>query len=392
MLYLIAWLTDCALILFVFTGTRVLAEEKADTRLLGALGAAFFLTSALSNAGSGWLSDRIGRRVVSVSGALCLIGALSLVALFHGGGWPFYAAYICVGLAVGQIYPPVIAQLSQGTEGRDASRRFLFFGLAFNWGIVCGQVGGGWLYYHLGRQAPLLVAIGMACGTLLCLLLLRIPGEHDASGARSNEKLEPDERGEAQLFTRLGWAANFAGMFSMSVLWFVFPDLAVEQKMTPIVHGVVVGAGRATVMGVYLVMHLWSFWQFRFRFSFLTQCLGVTGMIIVAVVSDPWAFGLGVVLLSLLMGYNYFGSLFYNRRANVDARKGRAFGINEASLGLGATGGSLLGGWAAGSWGIRAPYWIAAMLIMSLLLVQLIVIVPRVRGRREPQGKNDSGL
>ena len=158
---------------------------------------------------------------------------------------------------------------------------------------------------------------------------------------------------------------------------FVFPDLAVEQEMSSVVHGVVVGAGRATVMGVYLAMHLLPFWQFRFRFSLLAQCLGITGMMIVAVVSNPWAFGLGVILLSLLMGYNYFGSLFYNRRANVDSRKGRAFGINEASLGLGATGGSLLGGWAADGLGIRAPYWIAASLIASLLLVQVILLAMR---------------
>ena len=30
MLYLIAWLTDCALILFVFSSTRVLADAQAD--------------------------------------------------------------------------------------------------------------------------------------------------------------------------------------------------------------------------------------------------------------------------------------------------------------------------------------------------------------------------
>ena len=39
MLYLIAWLTDCALILFLFSVTRVLAEQQASPWMLGTLGA-----------------------------------------------------------------------------------------------------------------------------------------------------------------------------------------------------------------------------------------------------------------------------------------------------------------------------------------------------------------
>ena len=77
MLYLIAWLTDCALILFIFSVTRLLAERQADGLTLGVLGALFFLTSALSNAFSGRISDRIGRRLVSLSGAVCLVGSLA---------------------------------------------------------------------------------------------------------------------------------------------------------------------------------------------------------------------------------------------------------------------------------------------------------------------------
>ena len=64
MLYLIAWLTDCALILFIFSATRILAEQHADPWTIGTLGAVFFLASAISNSIAGGLSDRIGRRIV----------------------------------------------------------------------------------------------------------------------------------------------------------------------------------------------------------------------------------------------------------------------------------------------------------------------------------------
>ncbi len=383
MLYLIAWLTDCALILFVFSGTRVLADRQADALTLGTLGAAFFMASAISNALAGRLSDRIGRRVVSISGAVSLVASLSVLIVFDQGGWPFYVAYTCVGLSVGQVYPPVIALLSLGHDRREASRRFLLFGLAFNLGILCGQIGGGWLYDNVNQQAPLKLAVALAVGTLFCLLSLREPDANDEEKARS-AAVSDSGRASARRFTRLAWLANFAGMFSMSTLWFLFPKLAVALGIRAEDHGVVLGVGRATVMGIYILMHLFTTWQHRFRFSVVAQLLGLLGMILVYVSSTTVALAAGVMLLSLLLGYNYFASLFYSREANDDRQKGRAFGLNEAFLGFGAAGGSLLGGWAASDWGERAPFQVAAVLIALALVVQLAMFNSCRPSRRLP--------
>jgi len=76
--------------------------------------------------------------------------------------------------------------------------------------------------------------------------------------------------------------------------------------------------------------------------------------------------------MSVMMGYNYFSSLFYNRHAHADHKQGRGFGLNEAFLGLGAAGGSLLGGLMIGDWGTRAPFGISAVLILVALSWQMI--------------------
>jgi len=371
MLYLIAWLTDCALILFIFSVTRLLAERQADGLTLGVLGALFFLTSALSNAFSGRISDRIGRRLVSLSGAVCLVGSLAVFLIPGEGWWQLYLVYPCVGLAVGQIYPPVIALLSQGTDRRQASLRFLVFGLAFNFGILCGQAGGGWLYDHVGHLAPVQTALGLALGTLLCLCCVRQPVPAAASEESTNAVLIPERR-RADQFMRLSWLANFAGMFSMSTLWFLLPKLAVALSIPADSHGLILSLGRAMVMLCYLAMHLLPHWQFRFGFSVLAQTLGCLGMLMVSASDGVTPLGLGVVLMSVMMGYNYFSSLFYNRHANEDRRQGSGFGLNEAFLGLGAAGGSLLGGLAVDDWGARAPFGIAAALICAALSWQAL--------------------
>ena len=68
MLYLIAWLTDFAAIMFIFVSTRALAEEKASIFALGLLGACYALASGLANTVSGRLADRVGRRPVALVG------------------------------------------------------------------------------------------------------------------------------------------------------------------------------------------------------------------------------------------------------------------------------------------------------------------------------------
>jgi predicted MFS family arabinose efflux permease len=374
MLYLIAWLTDCALILFIFSATRILAEQHADPWTIGTLGAVFFLASAISNTIAGGLSDRIGRRIVSIAGGVGLVASLSVPLIFTDGAWRLYVAYICVGVSVGHIYPSVIAWLSQGGGRVEASRRFLRFGLAFNLGILGGQIGGGWLYDHVSSTAPLQSAIGLAFGTVICLCLVRERKAVDGTvtGGAETVGVSREERISARRFIRLAWLANFSGMFSMSTLWFLFPTLAVSLGIPAEQHGVVLGVGRAAVIGIYALMHVVPAWHHRFRYSVLAQLLGLSGMILVCVGRQPAALACGVVMLSVLLAYNYFASLFYNRTGHDDRRKGAAFGLNEAFLSLGASGGSLLGGWASTGLGERAPFQLAAILIAASLAVQIV--------------------
>ena len=374
MLYLIAWLTDCALILFIFSATRILAEQHADPWTIGTLGAVFFLASAISNTIAGGLSDRIGRRIVSIAGGVGLVASLSVPLIFTDGAWRLYVAYTCVGVSVGHIYPSVIAWLSQGGGRVEASRRFLRFGLALNLGILGGQIGGGWLYDHVSSTAPLLTAIGLAFGTVICLCLVRErqPVDGTVTGGAETVGVSHAERTSARRFIRLAWLANFSGMFSMSTLWFLFPALAVSLGIPAEQHGVVLGVGRAAVIGIYALMHVVPAWHHRFRYSVLAQLLGLSGMILVCVGRQPAALACGVVMLSVLLAYNYFASLFYNRTGHDDRRKGAAFGLNEAFLSLGASGGSLLGGWASTGLGERAPFQLAAILIAASLAVQMV--------------------
>ena len=388
-LYFISWLTDFALVLFVFAGTRHLAEQNASPLLLGVLGASFFLASAISNTCSGRVADRIGRRIVSLSGTGLLFGSLVAVASVSAESFWFHVAYTAVGISVGLIYPPIMAWLGHGKRGRSASRAYLWFCLAFNSGMLSAQLTGGWMFEQLGSRAPLLVAMGLTAVSFFCLLFLT-----ESEVRHDGPKPEPtvDETKDvclARAFMRLNWIANFGGMFSMSILWFLFPILVVQLDVAPAVHGIVLAAGRLVVMSSYCAMYLLPLWQYRFRFAALAQIAGCVGLIVISQADSVQALMFGVAALSVMMGHNYFASLFYAASGHAPQRKGRAFGLIEASLGLGAAGGSFFGGLAGSDLGSRAPFLIGASLVAVLLVAQAVAYWKFVRPIRRTRDLRD---
>jgi MFS family permease len=376
-LYIISWLTDFALILFVFAGTRYLAEQQASPLLLGLLGASFFLASAISNACSGRLADRVGRRRVALCGSALFLASLATVASVPPESPWFYAAYTFVGVSVGLIYPPIMAWLGHGKTGVATRRAYLWFCLAFNLGITSAQLSGGWMFENLGPSAPLLVAMGLTAVGFSCLLfLLKEPPAEETS---SDHHEEGGDFHLARAFSRLVWIANVGGMFSMSILWFLFPILVVDLGVQPGTHGAVLAVGRVVVMSTYCVMYLFPGWQYRFGIACIAQAIGATGLIVISLADTAVGLSCGVAALSALMGYNYFAGLFYSATGNAPKKKGLAFGLNEASLGLGAAGGSFFGAVAIANLGSRAPFCIAAGLILTLLLVQTVAYWKLVR-------------
>lgn len=377
MLYLIAWLTDFAAIMFLFVSTRYLAEQEAGVFTLGLVGACYALASGLTNMVSGSLADRIGRRPVSLTGTLVFLAGMQLVLWANASQLVFILGYVLVGVALGMIYPPVMAWLGQNKTGSAASSTYLRFCLAFNLGIACGQLGGGWIYENYGPTVPIQVAMGLVALSTVCFLVLRDPVGTADLRVESAECPHEDAI-RAQAFSRLCWFANFSGMFSMSILWFLLPDLFVQLGIPADTHGVLLALGRGMTIATFLFMHFLPAWRYRFRFTVAAHLAGIAGLCGIFFGEQQFVLGLSVVGLSIMMGYNYFSSLFYSSTGNRNERKGRAFGWNEAFLGFGAVGGCFLGGW-LGSANLRAPYLLAASMVTASLIIQAIVFLRSVR-------------
>jgi uncharacterized membrane protein YoaK (UPF0700 family) len=176
---------------------------------------------------------------------------------------------------------------------------------------------------------------------------------------------------EAADFQRLSWIANIGGMFGGSLVIHLLPDLAVTLGIPADHHGVILAGWRSVIVMTYLVLHRFSFWQFRMSVSVASQLLAFCGLLLIAAADNLVVLSVGLAMLGQLVGYNYFAGLFYSTVGSKKQQRATAAGIHEATLAGGMAVGTSIGGFIGSAVSHSAPYVLAAMMLLLLLLVQI---------------------
>ena len=384
LLYGITWLTDFSAALLVFSVTRNLSERVADPIQLGLAGGGLCAAHTVSTLVCGHLSDRLGRRAMTAGGMLVLLASIGAVALLQADHWSYFFSYACAGAATGAIYPSLIAWLTRGEHGPHTGRVLVGFCLAWNVGMMAGQAVGGKLFGRWGTEAPLILAMILLSINVVATLLADRNGLPDSTTAGREQSKLPPKAALSAAFARLGWIGNVGGTFSMSMVLFLFPHLAVGLSIAPAEQGGMVAMSRIVVISTYLVMYLTQFWHHRFSVALVAQSLGIVGLVCLSLAESRLGLMLGLAAFSTLPGYNYFASLFYSTCGSTDEARGASSGIHEATLGAGLALGSVCGGLIGSYGGDRAPFWLAAAVIAALSVTQVLafrkLIVP-IRAR-----------
>jgi MFS family permease len=160
------WLTTLPSVLF---GTvSVLGPLRMDELGAGtaAIAAAFLGAAALEATAAplmGRLSDRHGRLVPSVIGVAS--GAVVMAILpWPGSAWALGAVIVLAGPAIGILYTPAMAMLSDGAERFGVAQGFAFgfVNLAWATGQAVGDAGSARLADAVGDRVPYLILAG-AC-------------------------------------------------------------------------------------------------------------------------------------------------------------------------------------------------------------------------------------
>ena len=167
------WLTTLPSVLF---GTvSVLGPLRMDELGAGtaAIAAAFLGAAALEATAAplmGRLSDRRGRLVPSVIGVAG--GGLAMVAMpWPSSAWALGALIVLAGPAIGILYTPAMAMLSDGAEQFGVAQGFAFgfVNLAWASGQTIGDAGSAWLADAVGDRVPYLILAGACAVTFAAL-------------------------------------------------------------------------------------------------------------------------------------------------------------------------------------------------------------------------------
>lgn len=380
LLYLITYLTDFTIGLLVFAVSRQLAEGGAGLAFMGVVGGVYSFFWAASSITCGRLSDRLGRRGLISGGILLFIASGLGCALLSSYMAAKLVFYFLSGIASGMVYPPLMAWLNQGQNGaaarRQVSRTVIRFCIAWNLGLICGQFSGG-IFFTLDSRLPLLVAAALSFVNFL--VIQRTDGGTVLPAEAEALEIEPDAHRELSgRFARISWLANLGGAFTTGMVLHLFPDLMVELGIPPENHGAMLAVMRAAVVATYFFMHHVAFWHHRFYATLAPQFIGLGGLLLLTTATTQSGLTIGLAGFGLLLGFNYFASLYYSTTGSHDRNKGLASGIHEATLGLGVAAGSLFGGLAGVTMGPRAPYRIGMLVLVVMLLIQTYVFL---RGR-----------
>lgn len=376
--YYTSFATDFAWFAFLFSITRWLAETGSSTIHLGLFGACASVSYAVSGPFAGWISDRFGPRRVMLCGALAAILVLVTCALWRSRP-VFYAMAIACGIAVSLIYPPLIAWLTE--DGKDTSRRLFLFCIAWNAGVIAAQMTSGWLYV-VRPELPLLASVIPMAGIAVLMWRGR-PGTSETAVRRTGPtETDHDPSPRARVFVYMAWLSNAAGSLSFSLVVHLFPSLALELGISPPLHGAMLALNRTAVIATYFLMYRFTFWRYRLWTALAAQAIAMTGLAILGFARSTPVLTFGLMLTALMLGYNYFASIYYSTRAFRPERKGMVSGIHEASLALGGGLGALGGGLIGAAYGVRAPYRLCVVLLALFLAVQWAIHRFHIAGTR----------
>lgn len=361
--YALALLMDmCMMATLFFAVPRRAADAGMDAVRLGWLSGMFFVAYAIVSPLAGKLSDRFGRMPFMVGG-LVVAGGLMWACAYETRFAVLLALCGVTGAAAALFWPTLIAWFSEGLRGAALVRVLGIYCISWNIGLGIGSVGSGKLY-EADSWWSFAVFGSITLGAPL-LLLLR---SRVASGG-DNAMPVPVDRTTALRFMWAGWMANLTVLLGFGAVQAMFPQLATHLGVSPSLHGQLFGASRGAAVVAFLVMGWSHAWHHRTWPLVAGYVAGVAGALAIALTSSVPLFFAGFIVLGFINGAVYLASIFYA----MEAFEGKAAGAGwtEMILGTGSFLGPVAAGFVGDAWGLRAPYFFAAVLFAVGAVVQL---------------------
>jgi len=132
-----------------------LAAHGADGFEIGLVAGAYPAVWGFGQLGTGWLSDRVGRKPLIVEGMLVQAAALAALAAGGGAFAAALAAAVLLGVGTALVYPTLIAAVADAVGPRARPRAVGAYRFWRDCGLVAGALAAGLLADALGSSAAI---------------------------------------------------------------------------------------------------------------------------------------------------------------------------------------------------------------------------------------------
>jgi len=359
---------------------------------LGVLDGVAEAAASLAKLAAGWLADRRGWRRAMVVWGYVIATVTRPVMAVAATAWQVIALRATDRLGKGLRNPPRDAVIADATPGAMRGRAFGFHRAMDHAGAVVGPLAATLLLSAVGVSVPGVfvwsVVPGIVAVAVVSWALRREAasgrraagsGKREATGSATAGAAEPPATGAGQRFL-LALVVGFAfARLPETLLVLRLQDLAVPVVAIPLVWAALhvvrtvasypggwltdrLGPGRSMVSG-WLI------------YAVVITGLGVAGSAVAAI---GWFLAFGLVAAATESAERAFVA-----RVGGPVRRGRAFGVYHASVGLAALPGGILFGELYQRSGARTACVASALLALGLCLALLAAPAGALANRRE---------
>ncbi len=362
-LFITAFVMDFCTGLVSFAVPLRALDMGASVVDLGLIGTAGSLSFTLACTFTGKLADRFDRRhLMALSAALTSL--VFCMLFFAVNYWMLLAGAAMAWGLLALFWPSLQATLAENRNRSQLVKTLGTFNIFWTMGFMLGPAAGGYLYL-VGPLVPF--ATGMAGMFALTLAILFLRFKPSAVLDESPVD-EPHVPVDSTRFRWIAWTASFTAFFMIGMLNNQFPKLAAVLLIQPDTLGILLAIPRLIQMLVFLVARYTTWWQFRLRPLVIPQVAAVVGMIVVATQDSPVVLAVAFGTVGLVVGAAFSASQFYS--FFQEERKGEKGARNEMIIGLGMVSGPLIGGLLAHLIGLRIPYVLCCVVLITGMLVE----------------------
>jgi MFS family permease len=146
-----------------------LAAHGASATQIAAVAAVYPGVWGLLQVGTGWLSDRVGRKPLIVAGMLVQAAALAVLVAGGGAFAPAVVAAALLGVGTALVYPTLIAAVSDVVQPRDRASVVGVYRFWRDTGFVVGALLAGFVADALGSGTAIAIVGGLTAASGLAV-------------------------------------------------------------------------------------------------------------------------------------------------------------------------------------------------------------------------------